>query len=561
MSYINSMTSESNNLDFLTRTIGTETDNVSATSPLNIMADDNSATSANNMTGGNYNYSATSASNMTGGNYNYSATSANNMTGGNYNYSATSASNMTDNQHNYSATSPFVNENTNQAGGTWWPFGSSDSKYRTLFDKALNQKRTDVALFILQNMSCIRGEKDGKTILHEIVYKYNNLPDAFLLIDSILVNPNVKDIIDVPESGTGNTALHIAVRNGNHVLAKKLISAGANKNCKNKNNEMVVSESESEVRPVANLSATSPFSQMRNSAQYSATSQTNNIVGGSESDEVVKNLTNIFLNINRNKRTSDTDMSYMPSTLGLSQNSESTLVNTQTFTGGSSDDFGGLLNTEQFVDQLLAKYNESGNNNTLTGGNNNTLTGGNRKTLIGTRKMTTLSEYSLSSKLNSSDDDDDDDSSSSSSDSDTELSRLIKRQSDEIHERTIKKIMDLLKVDEKTARNYKAALYKRVKDEHPELNNLDRAVEMEKLATKSELTKVDIKKVTKEIEEHIAKKKSESESQSESSEPKMKKTTKKTTKRTTKRTTKALSNTSAASVPSDSSLSLTSSIF
>jgi hypothetical protein len=469
---------------------------------------------------------------------------------------------MTGGNYNYSATSPFVNENTNQAGGTWWPFGSSDSKYRTLFDKALNQNKTDVALFILQNMSCIRGEKDGKTILHEIAHKYNNLPDASLFIDSILANPNVKDIIDVPESGTGNTALHIAVGNGNHVLAKKLISAGANKNCKNKNNEMVVSESESEVRPVANLSATSPFSQMRNSAQYSATSQTNNIVGGSESDEVVKNLTNIFLNINRNKRTSDTDMSYMPSTLGLSQNSESTLVNTQTFTGGSSDDFGGLLNTEQFVDQLLAKYNESGNNNTLTGGNNNTLTGGNRKTLIGTRKMTTLSEYSLSSKLNSSDDDDDDDdSSSSSSDSDTELSRLIKRQSDEIHERTIKKIMDLLKVDEKTARNYKAALYKRVKDEHPELNNLDRAVEMEKLATKSELTKVDIKKVTKEIEEHIAKKKSESESQSESSEPKMKKTTKKTTKRTTKRTIKALSNTSAASVPSDSSLSLTSSIF
>ena len=69
---------------------------------------------------------------------------------------------------------------------------------------------------------------------------------------------------------------------------------------------------------------------------------------------------------------------------------------------------------------------------------------------------------------------------------------------------------------------------------------------MEKLATKTELKKIDIKKVTKEIEEHIAKKKSESES---SDTPKPKKGNKSQNKK---------SATSPASVPSDSSLSMTS---
>ena len=84
----------------------------------------------------------------------------------------------------------------------------------------------------------------------------------------------------------------------------------------------------------------------------------------------------------------------------------------------------------------------------------------------------------------------------------SEMARAIKKQSTEIHERVIAKIMEILKVDEITARAYKGALYAKVKDEHPELSNFDRAVEMEKLATDKVLNKLNNKKVD-EIKNHI----------------------------------------------------------
>ena len=70
------------------------------------------------------------------------------------------------------------------------------------------------------------------------------------------------------------------------------------------------------------------------------------------------------------------------------------------------------------------------------------------------------------------------------------------------------KIIELLKLDKNNekdvmkARNYKAAIYKMVKEKNPLLNNFDRAVEMEKSITKEILKSIDIDKVTKEIEQY-----------------------------------------------------------
>jgi hypothetical protein len=71
-----------------------------------------------------------------------------------------------------------------------------------------------------------------------------------------------------------------------------------------------------------------------------------------------------------------------------------------------------------------------------------------------------------------------------------ELSRMIQNQADVIHKRTVEKIKDLLGVDEEKAKIYKAALYNKIKTEHPELNNFDRAVEMEKIATTENLKSI-----------------------------------------------------------------------
>ena len=94
----------------------------------------------------------------------------------------------------------------------------------------------------------------------------------------------------------------------------------------------------------------------------------------------------------------------------------------------------------------------------------------------------------------------------------SEMARNIARQSSDIHERTIEKIAELLKLDlknpedNKKARYYKAAIWKMVKDAHPELSNYDRSVEMEKNITKEKLKTINIEKVSKEIDKYFSEK-------------------------------------------------------
>jgi hypothetical protein len=102
----------------------------------------------------------------------------------------------------------------------------------------------------------------------------------------------------------------------------------------------------------------------------------------------------------------------------------------------------------------------------------------------------------------------------------SDIARQISRQSSDIHERAVMKIIEILKLDKNNqndvqkARNYKAAIYKMIKEKNPLLNNFDRAVEMEKSITKETLAKIDITKVSQEIEKHMSEKPATSASKS-----------------------------------------------
>ena len=102
----------------------------------------------------------------------------------------------------------------------------------------------------------------------------------------------------------------------------------------------------------------------------------------------------------------------------------------------------------------------------------------------------------------------------------SDIARQISRQSSDIHERAVMKIIEILKLDKNNqndvqkARNYKAAIYKMIKEKNPLLNNFDRAVEMEKSITKETLAKIDITKVSQEIEKHMSEKATPSVSKS-----------------------------------------------
>ena len=96
----------------------------------------------------------------------------------------------------------------------------------------------------------------------------------------------------------------------------------------------------------------------------------------------------------------------------------------------------------------------------------------------------------------------------------SDIARQLNRQSSDIHERVVLKIIELLKLDKnkesdmQKARNYKAAIYRTVKEKNPLLNNFDRAVEMEKSVTLETLKSINIDKVSQEIQKHISEKQS-----------------------------------------------------
>jgi len=54
-----------------------------------------------------------------------------------------------------------------------------------------------------------------------------------------------------------------------------------------------------------------------------------------------------------------------------------------------------------------------------------------------------------------------------------------------------------MNVSEDDARVYKHVIYYKVKEAHPELKNLDRAIEVEKETTKENLESIDLKKSKK----------------------------------------------------------------
>lgn len=114
-----------------------------------------------------------------------------------------------------------------------------------------------------------------------------------------------------------------------------------------------------------------------------------------------------------------------------------------------------------------------------------------------------------------------------------------------IHENTITKIKDLMKISEIEARGYKAIIYQYVKENFPDLNSFNRAKKMEEITTKDFIEKYqkdhpdkikDIMKIVK--ERYTAKQNKPSISTLSSSTKPKKESTKTTSAETTEKTPK-----------------------
>jgi len=185
------------------------------------------------------------------------------------------------------------------------------------------------------------------------------------------------------------------------------------------------------------------------------------------------------------------------------------------------------LSSSDFINNLLGQYK-----NKQTGG---------KSIVTGKRTAITASDIE--------DDDDDDeeevmeggkyaDESESTRSALAEISRAVASKTDEIHERTIKRIMEIMGVNEEDAKIYKSVIYFKVKTEHPELTSYDRAIEMEKLASKDELSSINFQaekeKIQKYKEQHASEKTSSSDEKPKKKSPKKEKTKKEKTTKTTK---------------------------
>lgn len=404
-----------------------------------------------------------------------------------------------------------------QQGGFFWSHdGSTDNDKKALI--AANEKKWEVVQFMIeQNMITNYGKQDndGLTLLHHIAND-RNFPDANmkLIQDKILSRQDVNSFINIQDN-KGNTPLHLAVGAGNHGFAEQLIKAGAKKDIKNK--EGLYIETETEYRISSERKVAPTFST--------------DIDDVNLKEKIRDVIRDLFMRSKSTPVESESTIGFKTDTIDIKESSVSEIEPYMTQKTGNIKE----QSTEDFINMLMEldkknkleepnkeflggeKYNDNDNKDTEALinklinkylGNDMNITNqlGGKYIKTGQRKLFTY-HGGLKKKKSRSD----------------ELSRLINNQANEIHKRVTKTIMEIMKVDEETARNYKAALWKKVKEKYPEMkSNLDLSVELEKITTKEELNKIDLEKAKK-IREESKKRREEKRKEEKRKEEKRRK--------------------------------------
>lgn len=354
-----------------------------------------------------------------------------------------------------------------------------------LIKKVCADKNFAILKYILQTTNFIPTEpvdEFGNTILHFIIFNLEEM-GGLPFLQSFLANPNVKKIINTLSKKDGFTPAIAACSLRQYKVVDLLAEAGADLKIPSREGTKIMTATETEVK------RDSEPNEKRSifSGIGIAKSFLTKLIANKESDAI--------------PTTSTIGMSESVQAKQVSQGSQKGVVPT---TGGQQLN---ELSTEAFVKGVI--------NGTLAASNPPSVskmsTGGSHSVVVGQRFLNKAPEYSSIS--------------GGSSDTEKKKKRATKKKSkhplrrsterssesrgsfelgritDDIHERTIETIKSLMGVDEETAKAYKSILYYRVKEEHPEMSGYERAVEMEKLATKTILKDIDIDAAKKKREE------------------------------------------------------------
>lgn len=156
---------------------------------------------------------------------------------------------------------------------------------------------------------------------------------------------------------------------------------------------------------------------------------------------------------------------------------------------------GGFYNSQEILDMLM---------NTQTGGKKSKSHKNKKISRSGTRHVNTYSEFSTGSPK-------------SDRSMTNRLSRSVENKSEQLHQSAMEKIKSILKdVEPKLkgeelslkARAYKAIIYAQVKDKNPSMSNYERAVELEKQVTESNIKNIKKNEASRleDIASHISEK-------------------------------------------------------
>ena len=345
-------------------------------------------------------------------------------------------------------------DSVNQAGGAFGLdifFGRKGSSADDLVVSAAKDKVWPVVQYIVSKntISSLRtADEHGNNVLHYVAI---SAPENLDVVNQLLALADAKSALNA-KNKEGNTPLHIAVQAGNNRLADLFISKGADPNIRNKDGLRVVESEETD--DVSNVQQTQVI------LDGNAQAETLNRMLQS----LKQSLSNLsqdspVTDVNQLPKSLDDVMTEGPTNRSLldlltEDQTEPKRQATGQMTGGNLSSVG-VMDTETFLDQMVQKYGQKG----------------------GVRRSNKKSKTTHTKSVSRGD----------------QLSRLINNQASEIHNKVVKKIMELMEVDEDAARDYKAALWRMVKEKNPDMkSNLDLSVELEKMVKKPALKKIDL---------------------------------------------------------------------
>lgn len=394
-------------------------------------------------------------------------------------------------------------------------FGSEKGIYATeLVLRTFNDKIPQMACYIINDslkeenkvgLNYAKQDSNGRTILHFLVLYSGQSPDAKQILINVLNKTDAKKSLNIQDAKK-NTCAHYAMYLELDDIVKHLTDCGADLTIKNNEGlyiKLIQTPVKAEPSDIFVKLTTSNCSDTKQNKSNSAYSESVN--------NRLNNIVQTF--VNAQQRDSDADtIKFNKDRLSDTAGSFKIPHNTDARSAEAE------LDTDKVMNMILKEFEAS--DPAQRGGSKKKTTknmGKSKKNgkVTGKRKMITYSEMSFGGGSSSASEDPD--NSDFNNERLHDIARAVNNKANEAHLNAIQRIKEILKLEDDEAKAVKAILYDKIKKEKNELTYLDRAVELEKMASDESVLKAIKKSSIKKMVETIKQVRSDKEKLSSTS--------------------------------------------